>query len=268
LADAERPDAGKPEWLQTWIGSSTPDRITVGGRNLTSEVMGHFTLTELAYLLVTRRPPTAGERRVVDAVLVSLADHGLTPSALAARLTYTGAPEAVQGAVAAGLLGAGSVFLGPAGDTAFFLAEALHGYDASVDDASLRRIAEAAVEGCRRAGRRVPGLGHPVHRAQDPRVPRLYELAAEERLLGPHLRLLERVAEVHEELTERHLPINGAGAGGAALADVGIPPGSARGFVLIARTAGLVAHLAEEAEHPIGRPLAAEVERRAREDPA
>jgi citrate synthase len=268
LADAERPDAGKREWLDTWIGSSTPDRITVGGRDLASEVMGHLTLTELAYLLVTRRTPTAGERRLVDAVLVSLADHGLTPSALAARLTYTGAPEAVQGAVAAGLLGAGSVFLGPAGDTAFFLAEALDGQNASVDDASLRRIAEAAVEGCRRAGRRVPGLGHPVHRAQDPRVPRLYELAAEEGLLGPHLGLLEQVAEVHEELTGRHLPINGAGAGGAALADVGIPPGSTRGFVLIARTAGLVAHLAEEAEHPIGRPLADEVERRARDDPA
>jgi citrate synthase len=262
LADAE------PEWLRTWIGSSTTDRITVGGRDLASEVMGHLTLTELAYLLVTRREPTTGERRLVDAALVSLADHGLTPSALAARLTYTGAPEAIQGAVAAGLLGAGSVFLGPAGDTAFFLEEALDAHDADIDEASLRQVAETAVEECRRAGRRVPGLGHPVHRAQDPRVPRLYELAAEEGLLGPQLRLLEQVAEVHEELTGRRLPINGAGAGGAALVDVGIPPASVRGFVLIARTAGLVAHLAEEAEHPIGRPLADEIERRAREDPA
>jgi citrate synthase len=266
LADAELPDS-EPEWLRTWIGSSTPDRITVGGRDLASEVMGRLTLTELAYLLVTRREPAAGERRLVDAVLVSLADHGLTPSALAARLTYSGAPEAIQGAVAAGLLGAGSVFLGPAGDTAFFLAEALDGHEANIDDASLRKIAETAVEECRGAGRRVPGLGHPVHRAQDPRVPRLYELAAEAGLLGPHLRLLEQVADVHEEVTGRHLPINGAGAGGAALADVGIPPASVRGFVLIARTAGLVAHLAEEAEHPLGRPLADEVERRAREDP-
>jgi citrate synthase len=266
LTDAER-RSGEPEWLRTWIGSSTPDRITVGGRDLASEVMGHLTLTELAFLLVTRRAPTAGERRLVDAVLVSLADHGLTPSALAARLTYTGAPEAIQGAVAAGLLGAGSVFLGPAGDTANFLAEALDGRDADIDDSSLRRIAATAVEECRCTGRRVPGLGHPVHRVQDPRVPRLYELAAQEGLLGPHLRLLEQVADVHEELTGRQLPINGAGAGGAALADVGIPPGSARGFVLIARTAGLVAHLAEEAEHPIGRPLADEVESRARLDP-
>ena len=261
MADAE------PEWLRTWIGSSTPDRITVGGRDLASEVMGRLTLTELAYLLVTRREASPGERRIVDAVLVSLADHGLTPSALAARLTYTGAPEAIQGAVAAGLLGAGSVFLGPAGDTAFFLVDALETRaNEATDDASLRRVAETAVEERRRAGQRVPGLGHPVHRAEDPRVPRLYELAAEEGLLGPHLRLLEQIAEVHEELTGRHLPINGAGAGGAALVDVGIPPGSVRGFALIARTAGLVAHLAEEAEHPMGRSLADDVQRRARDD--
>jgi crotonobetaine/carnitine-CoA ligase len=256
------------EKLRTSIGSVTADRITVGGRDLPSEVMGHLTLTELAYLLVTRREPTAGERRILDAVLVSLADHGLTPSALAARLTYTGAPEAIQGAVAAGLLGAGSVFLGPAGDTAHFLADALESRgDEGTDDASLRRLAEVAVDARRRAGQRVPGLGHPVHREQDPRVPRLYELAAEEGLLGPHLRLLTQVAEVHRERTGRHLPINGAGAGGAALADAHVPPGSVRGFVLIARTAGLVAHLAEEAEHPIGRELVGEVERGAQPDP-
>jgi citrate synthase len=94
-----------------------------------------------------------------------------------------------------------------------------------------------------------------VHRDEDPRTPRLYALAAEEGLLGRHLRLLELVAEVHAERSGRHLPINGAGAAGAALADIGVPPASARGFALIARTAGLVAHLAEEAEDPIGRSL-------------
>src|SRR5207248_6899417 len=115
--------------------------------DLANELMGSVTLTELTYLLVTRREPTAGERRLLDAVLVSLADHGLTPSALAARLTYTGAPEAIQGAVAAGLLGAGSVLLGPAGDTAHFLADALEEHrEHGTDEASLRRIAEIAVE--------------------------------------------------------------------------------------------------------------------------
>jgi citrate synthase len=264
LADADPPDHDQSDWLRTWIGWSEPDRITVAGRDLPGDIMGRLSLTELAFLLVTRREPSAGERRILDAVLVSLADHGLTPSALAARLTYTGAPEAIQGAVAAGLLGAGSVFLGPAGDTAHFLADALEENDEQgTDDASLRRIAEIAVEARRQAGALVPGLGHPVHRAEDPRVPRLYALAADEGTLGRHLRLLALVAAVHEEETGKHLPINGVGAGGAALADVGVPPGSVRGFVLIARTAGLVGQLAEEAQQPIGRQLAHEIEQRA-----
>ena len=264
MADADPPDHDQSDWLRTWIGWSAPDQITVAGRDLPGDIMGRLSLTELAFLLVTRREPSAGERRILDAVLVSLADHGLTPSALAARLTYTGAPEAIQGAVAAGLLGAGSVFLGPAGDTAHFLADALEeNHEQGTGDASLQRIAEMAVEARRQAGALVPGLGHPVHRAEDPRVPRLYALAAAEGTLGPHLRLLALVAAVHEEATGKHLPINGAGAGGAALADVGVPPGSVRGFVLIARTAGLVGQLAEEAQQPIGRQLAHEIEQRA-----
>lgn len=251
------------DWLHTWLGSSDRESITVAGRDLASEIMGRLTLTELAYLLVTRHEPTPAQTRILDAVLVSLADHGLTPSALAARLTYTGAPEAVQGAIAAGLLGAGSVFLGPAGDTAQFLAGALEDQDTEPDDATLRRIADLAVRACREAGERVPGLGHPVHKLQDPRTARLYELAEAHGLLGPQLRLLRVVADAHEELSGKHLPINGAGAGGAALVDCGIPPSSVRGFVLIARTAGLVGHLAEEVDDPIGMPLWLEVEERA-----
>ena len=157
------------------------------------------------------------------------------------------------------------MFLGPTGDTAQFLADALVEHDARepVDDATLRDIASAAVDAQRAAGMRVPGLGHPVHREADPRTARLYQIAAEEDLLGPHLRLLRAVAAVHEDRTGRRLPINGAGAGGAALVDAGVPPSSVRGFVLIARTAGLVGHLAEEMEQPLGMPLYMEVEARA-----
>jgi citrate synthase len=235
------PEAG----IRSSIGSSTPDSITVGGLDLPSEVMGRLSLTELAYLLLTGREPASGQRRMLDAVLVSLADHGLTPIALAARLTYTGAPEAVQGAVAAGLLGAGSVFLGPAGDTAEFLAEVVAG------GADLA----AAVDARLAAGQRVPGLGHPVHRELDPRTPRIYELAREEGVFGPHLELLEQLPGLVADRTGKRLAINGAGAAGAALVDVGVPPASVRGFVLIARTAGIVAHLAEEARDPIGMKL-------------
>jgi citrate synthase len=255
------------DWARTWIGGATRDEIHVAGRDLPSEIMGKVTLTQLTYLLVTRREPTPQQTAVLDAVLVSLADHGLTPSALAARLTYTGAPEAIQGAVAAGLLGAGSVFLGPAGDTAQFLYDALQaaGTDGDADDATLRGIAQSAVDARRAASERVPGLGHPVHKDVDPRTPRLYAIAQENGLLGPHLRLLEQVAIVNEERSGKHLPVNGAGAGGAALVDLGLPPSSARGVVLIARTAGLVAHLVEEAEQPVGMPLWLEVEHRAGE---
>lgn len=227
--------------------------------------MGRLSLTELAYLLLTRREPGDGERRLLDAVLVSLADHGLTPSALAARLTFTGAPEAIQGAVAAGLLGAGSVFLGPAGDTAQFLAGALSAHAAGrTDDDTLADVARLAVDERVRAGLRVPGLGHPVHRVEDPRTARLFELAVAEGLYGPHARLLRLAASAHEAASGRRLPINGAGAAGAVLVDIGIAPANVRGVVLIARTAGLVAHLAEEADQPIGMPLWLEVERRSR----
>jgi citrate synthase len=259
-------DDNTDDWARTWIGGATRDEIHVAGRDLPSEIMGKLTLTELTYLLVTKREPTPEQTAVLDAVLVSLADHGLTPSALAARLTYTGAPEAIQGAVAAGLLGAGSVFLGPAGDTAQFLYDALQAAGVSaVDDATLRGIAETAVDAIRAEGARVPGLGHPVHKDVDPRTPRLYAIAADNGLLGPHLRLLEQVALVNEDRSGKHLPVNGAGAGGAALVDLGLPPSSARGVVLIARTAGLVAHLVEEAEQPVGMPLWLEVEHRAGE---
>jgi citrate synthase len=238
--------------MTTWIGSSGPDHITMADRDLPGEIMGSLSLTDLTHLLITHSEPTSGQRRVLDAVLVSLADHGLTPSALSARLTYTGAPEAIQGAVAAGLLGAGSVFLGPTGDTAEFLAAALAGVDDEPDDASLEQVATSAVSARLDAGLRVPGLGHPVHKTADPRTARLYELAEQEGTLGPHLRLLRIVAGVQEEFSGRALPINGAGAAGAALADLGYPPAIVRGVVLIGRTAGLVAQLAEEAEQPIG----------------
>ena len=232
------------------MGASDADSITVMGRDL-SDLLGRTTLTELAFLLVQRRMPSPDETRLFDAVLVSLADHGLTPTVLAARLTYTGAPESVQGAVAAGLLGGGSVFLGVVEDTVRFLDEA--GDD--VDGAVAREI---------ESGRRVPGLGHPVHKVRDPRTPRIYAIAEETGLKGSYLERLERVAAVHAEQTGKELPINGAGVAGAALADLGFPVPLLRGFALLARTAGLLGHLAEEMQSPIGMRLYREVDERAK----
>ncbi len=245
-------------WLRTGIGRSTPEAITVRGRDLATELMGKVTFSELAFLLTADRMPSAGETRLFDAALVSLADHGLTPSVLAARLTWTGATDSLQGAVAAGLLGAGNVFLGVVEDTARFLAAII------ADDAdNPADAAERAVRTEIAAGRRIPGLGHPVHKAEDPRTPRLYAIAREADIPTPHLELLRTVADAHAAATGKALPINGAGAAGAAWADLGFPPAIVRGFALLARTAGLVGHLAEEMEHPIGMRLWLDVEERA-----
>jgi citrate synthase len=253
------------DWLTTSIGHSTPDSITVRGRDLPSEVMGRMSFTDLAFLLAAGRTPSEGEATLFNAVLVSLADHGLTPTALAARLTYTGAPESMQGAIAAGLLGGGSVFLGPVEDTARFLDDVLAGIpsDRRSDDKELESAAARAVEAALAAGMRIPGLGHPVHRETDPRTPRFYELADEAGLTGPNLRLLKYVATAQRKATGRALPINGAGAAGAVLADLGFPPPLARCFALLARTAGLIGHLAEEMDNPIGLRLYKEVDARA-----
>src|SRR3954468_5618306 len=205
--------------FETSVGTSDADSITVMGRDLARELMGKATLTELAFLVVQRRMPTPEETRLFDAVLVSLADHGLTPTVLAARLPYTGAPESLQGAVAAGLLGAGTVFLGVVEDTAAFLEPVVA--EADGDDERWTAAARVAVEARLAEGGRIPGLGHPVHKQVDPRTPRMYEIAEQNAVLGPHLRALRLVADAHRELTGRALPINGAGVGGAALADLG-----------------------------------------------
>jgi citrate synthase len=237
--------------LETSVGTSDADSITVMGRDLASELLGRHSFTELSFLLVQRRLPTPEETRLLDAVLVSLADHGLTPTVLAARLTHTGAPESLQGAVAAGLLGAGSVFLGVVEDTVRFL-------DAVGDDV------EGGVAREIEAGRRIPGLGHPVHKVQDPRTPRIYAIAEETGLTGPYLAKLREISAEHAKQTGRELPINGAGVAGAALADLGFPGPLLRGFALLARTAGLLGHLAEEVQSPIGMRLYREVDERAK----
>jgi citrate synthase len=253
-------------WLRSSIGRATSDSIELRGHDLANEVMGELTFSAAAFLVVAGRTPSRGELKLFDAVLCSLADHGLTPTALAARLTYTGAPEALQGAIAAGLLGGGSVFLGPVSDTAAYLADNLKRVPVAArsDGAILEAAAADAVRDDVDASRRIPGLGHPIHKRVDPRTPRLYEIAGETGVAGPHLRLLQLVADAHRAATGKNLPINGAGAAGAALADLGFSPAVSRGFALLARAAGLIGHLAEESEHPLGLRLWKEVDAQAR----
>jgi citrate synthase len=252
----------------TSIGTSDADSITLLGKDLAGELLGTVGFGELAFWLVALRRPTPGELRLFETVLVALADHGLTPSALAARLTLTGAPESIQGAVAAGLLGGGSRFLGVTEDCARFLATALASAAAAPgDDDAYDALARRAVAEQRAAGRFVPGLGHPNHKVEDPRTPVMYRLAAEEGVLGPHLRLFAAVGRVHPEILGRTMPLNGAGVCGAVLADLGFSADLVRGFALLARTAGLLGHIAEEQRRPIGPTLYRDVHEATRYEP-
>ncbi|WP_433260688.1 citryl-CoA lyase [Micromonospora vinacea] len=248
----------------TGIGTSDPTTISLLGQDLAADLMGTVGFGELAYWLVAGRRPTPNEVRVFEAVLVALADHGFTPTAIAARLTYLSAPESLQGALAAGLLGGGSRFLGVTEDCGRFLADTLAQAGEVTDyDA----VALDAVTRAKQEHRLVPGLGHPVHKEQDPRTPVLIRIATEEGLHGPHLRLFEAIGRVHPQVLGRTLPLNGAGVCGAALADLGLPVEMLRGFALLARAAGLLGHLAEERRRPLGMDIYRTVDRNAVYEP-
>jgi citrate synthase len=245
----------------TALGVSSVERISLFGQDLSSELIGRVSFGRLAYQLITLRPPTDEQARVFEAVLVALADHGFTPTAIAARLTYLSAPDAIQGALAAGLLGGGARFLGVTEDTGAFLADAIAGAGSlPTTDEGWDDLARRAVSERRAAGALVPGLGHHLHKAGDPRTAVIIRIAREEGQYGSHLALFEAVGRVAPELLGRPLPLNGAGACGAALADLGIPIGLLRGVVLLARCAGLLGHLAEEMRHPVAGEIFADVE--------
>jgi len=249
----------------TSIGTCDASSITVLGQDLATDLMGKVGFTDLSYQLLTMRRPTSGQLEVFEAVLVALADHGLTPTAIAARLTLLSAPESIQGALAAGLLGGGSRYLGVTEDCGRFLDQALAParVDDAVptDDAGFDALARQAVAARRAAGMFVPGLGHPVHKDGDPRTAVLLAIAESAGCRGPYLRLFEAVGRVVPQILGRVLPLNGAGACGAALCDAGIPVAMLRGVALLARTAGLLGHLAEELRRPIGQDVYDAVDR-------
>jgi citrate synthase len=236
----------------TALGAASLDKITLLGQDLAEDVMGKVGFGELSFWLATQRRPTPGETRVFEAVLAALADHGFTPTAIVSRLTFLSAPDSVQGALAAGLLGGGSRFLGVTEDCGRFLHDVLSRVEEPpTDDAGWDALALETVRAQRAAKKFVPGLGHHVHKDGDPRTPRLMQIAREEDLFGPHLRLFAAIGRVHHEVLGRALPLNGAGVCGAALADLGLPLELLRGFALLARTAGLIGQLAEELRHPV-----------------
>ncbi|HTE55200.1 MAG TPA: citryl-CoA lyase [Kofleriaceae bacterium] len=232
-----------PGPVTTAIATSTADDIIVRGRSLCGELIGRLSFTEMMWFQVLGVAPSAAQTAVIDACMVALMEHGLTPSALAARLVYSSATEAMQGGVAAGLLAVGNRFVGTTEGCAVLLARVA----AAADPA-----AEAArVVGEHRAARApVPGFGHDLHAPDDPRTPRLFQIARERGVAGRHIAAIELVSAALDRAIGKHVTVNATGAVAAALADCGAPPAIMRGFALVARCAGLVGHIHEEQQRP------------------
>lgn len=231
---------------QTRISTATPDQIVVRGKDLCEDLIGQITFTDHVWLLVTGQLPTQPQRRALDAALVAIAEHGLVPSVQASRMTLAAAPEAVQGAVAAGLLGCGSVILGAAEDAGRFL-------QACIDAGGDRREAiRSEVTRLRSEKKAIPGYGHPYHKSHDPRSGRLIAVAREIGVFGPYFETALLAEEVIPEVVGRDLVLNVSGAIPSLLLDAGYPLLAMKGVPILARTASLIAHLLEERQDPIG----------------
>jgi len=234
--------------LRSDIAWSTSDRIGVFGYDLPRELIGRVNLGDMGFLEIVGRLPSPAESKVFNALLVTLVEHGVTPSAIATRMTYTGAPEAMQAAVAAGLLGLGSVFVGTIEGAAKLLSTAMPDPRAAV---SLPALADKIVADYRTQRRNIPGLGHPIHKPVDPRVARLFGVARQNGFGGPYIKLMQLIARKAEKMHQRNLPINATGAIGAICCELRLPWQVCRGLGVMARAVGLVGHILEESRNPM-----------------
>src|SRR3954469_24221506 len=239
------------------IARGYPDRIEVRGRDLTGDLMGRLSFTEYFHLLLTGAEPTEDQRYFLDLLLVAIAEHGLMPTNVAARMTLAADPGSLQGAVAAGILGCGPVILGTAQDCANLLEQARAKVEAGADPAEVG--AEVARE-VHAAGGKLPGFGHPVHKPLDPRAERILELADARGVSGPYVALARRFRDAAAEAWGRPLTLNVSLPIAAVMLDLGFPAAAVKAVPILARTASLLAHLAEEQREPVGFLMAGEAE--------
>jgi citrate synthase len=222
----------------TRISQAYPDRVEVRGRDLTGDLMGRLSFTEYFHLLLTGAEPTEEQRYFLDLLLVAIAEHGMMPTNVAARMTLSADPRSLQGAVAAGILGCGPVILGTAEECARLLS-------------SGREPLELARE-IHAAGGKVPGFGHPVHSPLDPRAERILELADERGVSGAHVARAREFRAAVAEVWGKPLTMNVSMPIAAVMLDLGFPVEAVKAVPILARTASLLAHLAEEREQPLG----------------
>jgi citrate synthase len=228
------------------ISQAHPDRVEVRGRDLTGDLMGRLSFTEYFHLLLTGEEPSEDQRFFLDLLLVAIAEHGMMPTNVAARMTLAADPGSLQGAVAAGILGCGPVILGTSEECARLLER---GVAAGGDPAAVARELAREVH---TAGDRLPGFGHPVHRPLDPRAERILELADERAVSGPHVRLARLLRDAVAETWGKPLTMNVSMPIAAVMLDLGFPSATVKAVPILARTAGLLAHLAEEQQRPLG----------------
>lgn len=238
--------------IRTQIGYATVQDIFVRGRNLSTDIIPNADFVDMVCLCMLGRMPEPKFKRMLNLLLVTSTDHGFTPSSIASRLTLLGAPESLQGAVAAGLLGAGDRYLGATQNVAEMLLTEGQDLAADAPQADFDARARALLGRYRSEKKRVQGVGHPIHVDGDPRVGALRAISQDNGYYLTGWRLLDAIASVQASDHGKKLPINGAGAMGAIAADLGLDPKIARGLALVGRTAGLVAHLMEEAVAPTG----------------
>jgi citrate synthase len=234
--------------IVTGLGKAELHRILVRGRDLTEDLVGKITFSQMAYLMLAGRMPTAGETRMVDALLTILVEHGMVSSVISARLTYHTAPESIQAAVAASILGAGSVHLGSSEWCARMLQQAI---PPGIHNADLNTVAESVAKDYEERKQRIPGIGHRTHAEGDPRADKLFEIARETEVYGRYCELLQKIAQAAEKRRGRRLPVNVTGAIAAISSDLGLPWQMSKAFAIVGRTLGAMAHIGEEIRNPM-----------------
>lgn len=234
----------------TKLATHTDEALFYRDKNLVDDLIGQISFTNMMFYHILGRQPRPADTAILDAVLVTLMEHGLTPSAISTRLTYHSAPEALQAAVSAGLLNVGSQFVGTIENAATLLETVIS------DDLGIEASARREIKAIHDNNFMLPGFGHHLHRPDDPRTPKLFDIAmAQDDIKGTYIDALKTIGRVVDEIYGKHLTINATGAVSAVLMEIGVPPHIMRGFAVISRSAGLVAHIAEEHDCPTARKI-------------